>query len=100
MREALTNNPKIDLLSFFILRTLTDNVDASTSELSLIPFPSNLLFTDYLKSFDLVIFHNFKYTPYLDKKYLGNLKQYVEEGGAFLMIGGELSFQGGQYQRT
>lgn len=100
LREVLINNPKIDLLSFFILRTLTDNVDASTAELSLIPFPSNLLFTDYLKSFDLVIFHNFKYTPYLDKKYLANLKEYVEGGGAFLMIGGELSFQGGQYQRT
>lgn len=100
LREALTNNPKIDLLSFFILRTLTDNVDAPTAELSLIPFPSNLLFTDYLKSFDLVIFQNFKYTPYLDKKYLANLKEYVEGGGAFLMIGGELSFQGGQYQRT
>ena len=40
LREVLTNNPKIDLLSFFILRTLTDNVDASTAELSLIPFPS------------------------------------------------------------
>ncbi|MCF8720135.1 glutamine amidotransferase [Nitrospina gracilis] len=100
LREVLINNPKVDLLSFFILRTLSDDVDAPTSELSLIPFPSNLLLSDYLGSFDLVVFHNFRYKPFLDKKYLSNLKSYVEEGGAFLMIGGDLSFQGGGYERT
>jgi uncharacterized membrane protein len=100
LREVLTNNPKVDLLSFFILRTLTDDVDAPTAELSLIPFPSNLLLSDYLGSFDLVVFHNFRFKPFLDKKYLTNLKTYVEEGGAFLMIGGDLSFQNGGYKRT
>ncbi len=100
LREALTNNPKVDLLSFFILRTLTDDVQAPTTELSLIPFPSNLLFSDYLSSFDLVIFHNFKYKPFLDKKYLDNIKKFVEAGGAFLMIGGDLAFQEGGYSRT
>ncbi|NIQ00538.1 MAG: hypothetical protein GWM98_09185, partial [Nitrospinaceae bacterium] len=100
LREVLANNPKVDLLSFFILRTLTDDVGATTSELSLIPFPSNLLFSDYLNSFDLVIFHNFKYSPFINKKNLLNIKDYVEQGGAFLMIGGDLSFQGGDYDRT
>lgn len=100
LREVLINNPKVDLLSFFILRTLTDDVDAPTAELSLIPFPSNLLLSDYLGSFDLVVFHNFRFQPFLDKKYLSNLKDYVEEGGAFLMIGGDLSFQSGGYERT
>lgn len=100
LREVLANNPKVDLLSFFILRTLTDDVMASTQELSLIPFPSNLLFTDYLSSFDLVIFHNFRFKPFIDRKYLTNIKSFVEKGGAFLMIGGDLSFQSGEYQRT
>jgi len=100
LRETLANNPKVDLLSFFILRTLTDDVGATTSELSLIPFPSNLLFSDYLNSFDLVIFHNFKFSPFIDKKNLSNIKEYVENGGAFLMIGGDLSFEGGGYDRT
>ncbi len=100
LREVLANNPKVDLLSFFILRTLTDDVMATTQELSLIPFPSNLLFTDYLDSFDLVIFHNFRFKPFIDKKYLGNIKKFVEHGGAFLMIGGDLSFQSGEYMRT
>jgi len=100
LRETLANNPKVDLLSFFILRTLTDDVGATTSELSLIPFPSNLLLSDYLNSFDLVIFHNFKFSPFIDKKNLSNIKEYVEQGGAFLMIGGDLSFEGGGYDRT
>jgi len=100
LREVLVNNPKVDLLSFFILRTLSDDVAAPTSELSLIPFPSNLLFSDYLNSFDLVIFQNFCFESFIDKKLLGNIKTYVQDGGAFLMIGGELSFQGGGYDRT
>ena len=100
LREVLINNPKVDLLSFFILRSLSDDVAATTSELSLIPFPSNLLFNDYLSSFDLVIFQNFKYAPFIEKKYLENIHAYVKNGGAFLMIGGELSFQGGGYART
>jgi uncharacterized membrane protein len=100
LREVLANNPRVDLLSFFILRNLGDDVVAPTSELSLIPFPSNLLFDDYLNSFDLVIFQNFKYEPFIDKKYLSNIRNYVEQGGAFLMVGGELSFQGGSYSRT
>ncbi len=100
LREVLVNNPKVDLLSFFILRTLSDDVAAPTSELSLIPFPSNLLFSDYLNSFDLVIFQNFRFESFIDKKLLSNIKTYVQEGGSFLMIGGDLSFQGGGYDRT
>ena len=100
LREVLAHNPKVDLLSFFILRNIGDDVEAPTTELSLIPFPSNLLFDDYLSSFDLIIFQNFKYDPFIDKKYLGNIRKYVQNGGAFLMIGGELSFQGGGYART
>ena len=100
LREVLANHPKVDLLSFFILRTLGDDVASPTSELSLIPFPTNLLFTDYLNSFDLIVFQNFRYDPFVDKRYLHNIRDFVKKGGAFMMIGGELSFQGGGYERT
>ena len=100
LREVLVSNPKVDLLSFFILRTLGDDVAAPTSELSLIPFPSNLLFSDYLNSFDLIIFQNFRFESFIDIQLLNNLKNYVKNGGAFLMIGGKLSFHGGGYERT
>ena len=100
LREVLINNPKVDLLSFFILRNLGDEVSAPTAELSLVPFPSNLLFSEYLDSFDLVIFQNFRFIPFIDKKNLNNIKDYVQDGGAFLMVGGDLSFHGGGYERT
>mgnify|MGYP005628048801 FL=1 len=100
LRQVLANHPKIDLLSFFILRTLDDDVASSPSELSLIPFPTNLLFSDYLNSFDLILFQNFSYKPFIDKGYLANIKNFVENGGAFAMIGGDLSFQGGSYAQT
>ena len=100
LREVLANHPKIDLLSFYILRTLDDDVASPTSELSLIPFPTNLLFSDYLNSFDLILFQNFSYKPFIDKGYLTNIKNFVENGGAFVMIGGKLSFQGGGYAQT
>jgi len=100
LREVLANHPKVDLLSFFILRTMGDDVASPTSELSLIPFPTNLLFSDYLNSFDLIVFQNFSYEPFIDKKYLHNINNYVKQGGAFMMVGGELSFQGGGYERT
>ncbi|MFQ5671770.1 MAG: glutamine amidotransferase [Nitrospinales bacterium] len=100
LREVLINNPKVDLLSFFILRSFSDDVQASVSELSLISFPSNLLLSDYLGSFDLVIFQNFRYKPFIQKQYLENIEKYVRHGGAFIMIGGDLSFQGGGYYQT
>ena len=100
LREVLANHPKVDLLSFFILRTMGDDVASPTSELSLIPFPTNLLFSEYLNSFDLIIFQNFNYDPFIDKNYLSNIKEFVKNGGAFVMIGGELSFHGGGYGRT
>ena len=100
LREVLANNPKVELLSFFILRSLTDNVQASTGELSLIPFPTNLLFSEYLSSFDLVIFHNFKYSPFISRDHLENIRDYVKNGGAFIMVGGDQSFHGGDYRGT
>ncbi|HLG28969.1 MAG TPA: hypothetical protein VI387_02055, partial [Candidatus Brocadiales bacterium] len=64
LREVLKKDPHIDLISFFILRTPSDIVEASSKELSLIPFPAEELFTQVLDSFDVVIFQNFDYRPY------------------------------------
>lgn len=100
LRTLLRNDPNVDLVSFFILRTPQDQPKASESELSLIPFPVDEIFDKQLWSFDLVIFQNFNYRPYRMDRYLPNLQRYVEEGGAFVMIGGENSFGEGGYQST
>ncbi len=102
LRRALKRNPNVDLVSFFILRGVSDMVFASQNELSLIPFPVDELFGNELSSFDVVVFQNFDFRPYgIFGYHLGRLKEYVlEEGGAFFMIGGESSFDSGSYGGT
>ncbi len=100
LRELLKRNPNVDLISFFILRSVTDVHKASQDELALIPFPVNDLFTTELPSFDVVIYQNFSYRPYRMAHYLRNIRRYVLDGGSFLMIGGDQSFEPGFYAGT
>lgn len=100
LRELLERNPALDLVSFFILRTVDDLTMADNEEMALIPFPTDELFREHLGSFDLVIFQNFDYGPYRMAIYLPRIRDYVERGGAFLMIGGEKSFSAGGYAGT
>jgi uncharacterized membrane protein len=100
LRAMLRRDPNVDLVSFFILRTESDEQPWNRNELSLIPFPTYEIFEDQLHSFDLVIFQNFNYGPYGVAPYLSGLRDYVEQGGAMAMIGGELSFAAGGYGET
>jgi len=101
-RKALKRNPNLDLVSFFILRDPTDLAFASDNELSLIPFPVNEIFGSELRTFDIVIFQNFNFQPYgIFGFHLRNIRDYImNDGGAFLMIGGNNSFESGNYGRT
>ncbi len=100
LRQLLKNNPNVDLISFFILRT-NENVQlVPNDELSLIPFPTRELFEDELGSFDVVLFQNFNFRPYGMSQYLPRIADYVRDGGGFAMIGGELSFTSGGYYGT
>lgn len=100
LRQLLKRDPNIDLISFFILRTPTDLSLVPTSELSLIPFPTEELFEKELGSFDLVLLQDFNYRPYGIGVYLPHLRRFVEQGGGLAMIGGSLSFSSGGYQGT
>ncbi len=104
LRLFLKEDPAIDLVSFFILRTPRDmNSGYSPDEMSLIQFPYHNLFDKELASFDLVIFQNFDYAPYFDERggeLLGNVAEYVRGGKAFAMIGGDRSFDLGGYAGT
>lgn len=100
LRQHLKENPNADLISFFILRTPTDDTSVPEGELSLIPFPVNKLFTTELRSFDVVIFQNFDYRPYHMAGYLPNIRDAVRDGLGFVMIGGDESFGGGGYVGT
>ncbi|MDP2345773.1 MAG: glutamine amidotransferase [Deltaproteobacteria bacterium] len=100
VRRLLKENPSVDLISFFILRSTTDISGAGNNELSLIPFPTRELFTEQLHTFDVVIFQDFNYRPYQMGTYLKNVAEYVKQGGGLLMIGGDLTFSEGEYQNT
>lgn len=100
MRQLLQNNPNVELICFFILRTQDDIHRGTERELSLIPFPTRELFNEQLGSFDLVVFQNFDYAPYDMRQYLPRVRDYVRSGGGFVMVGGDLSFQSGDYGLT
>lgn len=100
LRRLLKRNPNVDLISFFILRTNENVQMAPTSELSLIPFPTEELFQEELGSFDLVVFQNFNFAPYNMRQYLPEISKFVKEGGGFVMVGGDLSFASGGYAQT
>lgn len=95
MRGLLRQDANIDLISFYILRTLgdqpTSGFGSEERELSLIPFPTDEIFDEKLHTFDVVILQNFGYTePGLSlERYEQNLADYVKNGGAILYIGGD-----------
>jgi uncharacterized membrane protein len=99
LRFLLRQDANVDLVSFFILRTLGDEPNvASDRELSLIPFPNDEIFDAKLDTFDVVIFQNFGYTdPSLSiAPFERNIERYVYNGGALAMIGGDHAFGEGR----
>ncbi len=104
LRLFLKEDPGVDLVSFFILRTMADMGSGFLpQELSLIEFPYRRLFSDDLSTFDLVILQNFDYEPYFEgdaDALLGNLAEYVRAGGALAFLGGDRSFDLGRYAGT
>ncbi len=100
LRGFLERDATLDLVAFFILRTTSDLTMADSSEMALIPFPTDELFEEHLGSFDVVIFQDFDYAPYGLAPHLGRIREYVRRGGSFAMIGGERSFADGGYAGT
>jgi uncharacterized membrane protein len=100
LRRMLEENPNVDLISFFILRTQDDFSTVPNDEMSLIPFPTQELFQQELPSFDLIVLQNFEFAPYGIGAYLENIRSYVEGGGGLVMLGGPLSFSSGGYAGT
>lgn len=100
LRQWLKGDASVDLVAFFILRTPTDNPNASSDELALIPFPVDELFSEHLPSFDAVVLQDFDAQPYNMEKHLPALANYVRAGGGLVMVGGPNSFVAGGYADT
>jgi len=101
LRMWLKSDESIDLIAFFILRTDEDNTETSEdSELALIPFPVDELFTEHLPSFDAVILQDIDAVTYKLARHLPALANYVRGGGGLIMVGGPSAFAGGGYARS
>ncbi len=99
LRDALRSWPRVDLVSFYVLRTPQQSETFGTSGLALIPFPTESLFEEHLEEFDVVIFQDFDPAPVGVDRYLDALGEFVRGGGAFALVGGATGFASGAMAR-
>ncbi len=96
LRTLLKRDPNVELLSYYILRDWEDlSREDDDAPLSLIAFPTDELFREQLGSFDLIVMHNFDAQAHGD--YLSNIATYLREGGALVVIGGDLGVATGDF---
>jgi len=101
LRQWLKSDESVDLVAFFILRANSDDtMTDDDSELALIPFPVEELFTEHLPSFDAIVLQDIDAVVYKLDRHLPALARYVEGGGGLIMVGGPSSFAGGNYAGT
>lgn len=88
-RDLLKSDPSVDLVHFTILRPPYKQDVTPLEEMALIAFPTDELFEDKLKEFDLIIFDQYERRTVITMSYLANMARYVAEGGALLIAAGE-----------
>ncbi len=87
-RNLLKSDTAVDLIHFTILRPPEKQDNTPPNELSLIPFPTRELFSEKIKQFDLIIFDRYQRKGVLPALYFDNIAQYIEQGGAVLIVAG------------
>ncbi len=87
-RNLLKADAAVDLVHFTILRSPEKQDGVPYEEMSLIAFPTQELFTEKIKDFDLIIFDRFRRQGVLPQVYIENVANYVRGGGAVLIASG------------
>ncbi|MDX7952721.1 hypothetical protein P7D22_16255 [Lichenihabitans sp. Uapishka_5] len=87
-RNILKSDANVDLVHFTILRPPEKQDGTPINELALIAFPTNELFGQKIKDFDLIIFDRFSNQAILPYVYFENIANYVRNGGALLIAAG------------
>ncbi|MFH1259691.1 MAG: glutamine amidotransferase [Elusimicrobiota bacterium] len=100
LRRLFKGDPRVEFVSFIILRNPDNIALVPEYQLSLIPFPAMEIFSKQIFDFDLVFFENFSFQRFFPAEYLENVQRFVEKGGGFVMLGGENSFGRGGYKNT
>lgn len=93
MRTKLKFWPNLDLLSYYILREVNDDLSIPSNQLSLIEFPAEKLFGEQLPNFHGVLAQNFAFDSYLNSPDSQHLFDYVNSsGGRLVLQAGPLSY--------
>ncbi|WP_019221395.1 membrane protein [Bartonella senegalensis] len=87
-RNLLKGDSNIDLVHFTILRPPNKADNTPLSELSLVVFPTRRLFVEEINNFDLIILDGYQHSSVLPLIYYDYITQYVQKGGALLMVTG------------
>jgi hypothetical protein len=87
-RRLLKSDPAVDLVHFTILRPPDKDDLTPLDQLALIAFPERELFEQKIANFDLIILDRFQNEGILPSAYLGNIADYVRNGGALLLEAG------------
>lgn len=99
-RDLLKSDPSVDLVHFTILRPPYKQDITPLEEMALIAFPTQELFEEKLTSFDLIIFDQYERRGVITMAYLADVARYVDEGGALLIVAGEVFAGPGSLART
>ncbi len=100
LRSHLKGNTAVDLVSFYVMVGQGAGGMVSAEDTTLMPFPAKEIFEDSLSGFDLVILQDFPFGPFNLEQYLPQLAQYLQAGGAMLVLGGPQSLGAGGYAGT
>ncbi|ATO57772.1 glutamine amidotransferase [Bartonella sp. 1-1C] len=87
-RDLLKSDSNIDLIHFTILRPPEKADNTPINQLSLVVFPTTKLFVEEINNFDLVILDGYQYSNVLPLIYYDYIAQYVQQGGALLIVTG------------
>ncbi|WP_336279463.1 glutamine amidotransferase [Bartonella sp. CB175] len=87
-RDLLKGDSNIDLVHFTILRPPSKADNTPLSQLSLVVFPTTKLFVEDINNFDLIILDGYQHSSVFPLIYYDYIAQYVQNGGALLMVTG------------
>ncbi|EJF86594.1 glutamine amidotransferase [Bartonella rattimassiliensis] len=99
-RDLLKGDSNIDLVHFTILRPPTKADNTPLSQLSLVVFPTRKLFVEEINNFDLIILDGYQHSAVLPLIYYDYIVQYVQKGGALLMVTGPEFTQANSLAKT
>ncbi|MBX4335115.1 glutamine amidotransferase [Bartonella raoultii] len=99
-RDLLKGDSNIDLVHFTILRPPNKADNTPLSQLSLVVFPTKQLFVEEINNFDLIILDGYQHSAVLPLIYYDYIAQYVQKGGALLMVTGPEFTQQNSLART